>query len=141
MTFEVLKEDTRTNARLGRLYTAHGAVETPVFMDVGTLGTVKALEPRDLVENPQSLGHRLVPSLRTRQVLRPTATFQQLVHLPYARRALDRMTEGNACALSTPPFASRRMCTLMHRRSTSGRSEHTSLQSRSGSIGSTRSAR
>ena len=51
MTFEVIKEDTRTNARLGRLYTAHGVVETPVFMDVGTLGTVKALEPRDLVEN------------------------------------------------------------------------------------------
>lgn len=51
MTFEVTKEDTRTDARLGRLYTAHGVVETPVFMDVGTLGTVKALEPRDLVEN------------------------------------------------------------------------------------------
>jgi len=51
MTFEVTKEDTRTDARLGRLYTAHGVVETPVFMDVGTLGTVRALEPRDLVEN------------------------------------------------------------------------------------------
>ena len=51
MVFEVLKEDVRTEARLGRLHTAHGAVETPVFMDVGTLGTVKALEPRDLVES------------------------------------------------------------------------------------------
>ena len=51
MTFEVIKEDTRTAARLGRLHTAHGVVETPVFMDVGTLGTVKALDPRDLVEN------------------------------------------------------------------------------------------
>ncbi len=50
MTFKVIEEDTRTNARLGRLETAHGAVETPVFMDVGTLGTVKALEPRDLRE-------------------------------------------------------------------------------------------
>ena len=50
MDFEVLKEDTRTKARLGRLTTAHGVVNTPVFMDVGTLGTVKALEPRDLVE-------------------------------------------------------------------------------------------
>ena len=50
MNFEVLKEDTRTHARLGRLTTAHGVVETPVFMDVGTLGTVKALEPRDLHE-------------------------------------------------------------------------------------------
>lgn len=50
MSFEVIKEDARTQARLGRLRTPHGAVETPVFMDVGTLGTVKALEPRDLVE-------------------------------------------------------------------------------------------
>ena len=50
MGFEVLKKDDRTNARLGRLTTAHGVVDTPVFMDVGTLGTVKALEPRDLIE-------------------------------------------------------------------------------------------
>ena len=50
MSFEVIREDARTEARLGRLMTAHGVVETPVFMDVGTLGTVKALEPRDLVE-------------------------------------------------------------------------------------------
>ena len=50
MVFEVLQEDTRTRARLGRLETAHGPVQTPVFMDVGTLGTVKALEPRDLRE-------------------------------------------------------------------------------------------
>ncbi|MBS7285895.1 MAG: tRNA guanosine(34) transglycosylase Tgt [Kiritimatiellae bacterium] len=50
MNFEVTKEDAESSARLGRLTTAHGVVETPVFMDVGTLGTVKALEPRDLKE-------------------------------------------------------------------------------------------
>lgn len=50
VSFSVLKEDTRTQARLGVLTTVHGTVETPVFMDVGTLGTVKALEPRDLIE-------------------------------------------------------------------------------------------
>lgn len=50
MGFEVLKVDSKTSARRGRLTTAHGVVETPVFMDVGTLGTVKALEPRDLKE-------------------------------------------------------------------------------------------
>ncbi|MBP5320125.1 MAG: tRNA guanosine(34) transglycosylase Tgt [Kiritimatiellae bacterium] len=47
-TFEILKEDRHSGARLGRLWTAHGAVETPVFMPVGTQATVKALEPRDL---------------------------------------------------------------------------------------------
>ncbi|MBO5774608.1 MAG: tRNA guanosine(34) transglycosylase Tgt [Kiritimatiellae bacterium] len=50
MSFEVIKEDLGSAARLGRLTTAHGVVETPVFMDVGTLGSVKALEPRDLKE-------------------------------------------------------------------------------------------
>lgn len=50
MGFEVLKVDSKTSARRGRLTTTHGVVETPVFMDVGTLGTVKALEPRDLTE-------------------------------------------------------------------------------------------
>jgi queuine tRNA-ribosyltransferase len=47
-TFEILKEDRHTGARLGRLWTAHGAIDTPVFMPVGTQATVKALEPRDL---------------------------------------------------------------------------------------------
>lgn len=48
--FIVLKNDTTTRARLGRLTTAHGVVETPAFMPVGTQGTVKAMLPRDLKE-------------------------------------------------------------------------------------------
>ena len=36
-------------ARAGRLETAHGPVETPVFMPVGTYGTVKAMAPDELV--------------------------------------------------------------------------------------------
>jgi len=48
--FELLKEDRHTGARLGRLWTAHGVIDTPVFMPVGTQATVKALEPRDLIE-------------------------------------------------------------------------------------------
>ena len=35
MGFEVLKVDSKTSARRGRLTTTHGVVETPVFMDVG----------------------------------------------------------------------------------------------------------
>lgn len=46
--FEILA--TSGGARLGRLTTAHGIVETPVFMPVGTQATVKTLEPRDLKE-------------------------------------------------------------------------------------------
>ena len=48
--FELLKTDSQTKARLGRLSTAHGVVDTPVFMPVGTQGSVKALDPRELHE-------------------------------------------------------------------------------------------
>ena len=54
-SFEIIYKDARTRARLGRRWTNHGPVETPVFMPVGTQATVKALEPRDLVENDASL--------------------------------------------------------------------------------------
>jgi len=48
--FELLKTDTRTQARLGRLTTAHGTVDTPVYMPVGTQASVKAMDPRELLE-------------------------------------------------------------------------------------------
>src|SRR5918996_5026689 len=48
--FKVVKKDPLSSARLGRLATAHGVVETPAFMPVGTHGTVKAMLPRDLKE-------------------------------------------------------------------------------------------
>jgi len=48
--FELLKTDTGTRARLGRLTTARGVVDTPVFMPVGTQASVKALDPRELLE-------------------------------------------------------------------------------------------
>jgi len=48
--FELLKTDTTTQARLGKLTTAHGVVDTPVYMPVGTQASVKALDPRELVE-------------------------------------------------------------------------------------------
>lgn len=48
--FTLIKKDSSSGARLGRLITAHGTVETPAFMPVGTQGSVKALSPRDLEE-------------------------------------------------------------------------------------------
>jgi len=48
--FELLKSDTHTKARLGRVTTAHGVVETPIFMPVGTQASVKAIDPRELHE-------------------------------------------------------------------------------------------
>jgi queuine tRNA-ribosyltransferase len=49
-TFEVLHTSGSSNARLGRLHTDHGIVETPVFMPVGTQSTVKTQMFRDLRE-------------------------------------------------------------------------------------------
>ena len=50
MQFELLTTDKTTEARLGRLTTPHGMVDTPVFMPCGTQATVKTLDPRDLHE-------------------------------------------------------------------------------------------
>ena len=48
--FELLKTDAHSKARLGRLTTSRGVIETPVFMPVGTQASVKALDPRELRE-------------------------------------------------------------------------------------------
>ena len=48
--FQLQHTDTASNARVGILRTAHGNVETPVFMPVGTQATVKSLSPAELAE-------------------------------------------------------------------------------------------
>jgi queuine tRNA-ribosyltransferase len=53
--FELLKTDASSKARLGRLTTTHGVVDTPVFMSVGTQGSVKAIDPRELIEMGASI--------------------------------------------------------------------------------------
>lgn len=51
MRFERLAQDNESSARCGLIYTDHGIIETPIFMPVGTLGTVKAVYHRDLQED------------------------------------------------------------------------------------------
>ena len=48
--FKIVAESNTTRARAGLLQTAHGEVETPVFMPVGTLATVKSLSPEELLD-------------------------------------------------------------------------------------------
>ena len=50
MTFELQYTDKTTNARAGLITTAHGQIQTPIFMPVGTVGSVKGLTVRDLHE-------------------------------------------------------------------------------------------
>lgn len=50
MTFELQHTDPLSNARAGLLTTDHGQIQTPIFMPVGTVGSVKGLTVRDLKE-------------------------------------------------------------------------------------------
>jgi queuine tRNA-ribosyltransferase len=50
LKFRITKKDNSTKARAGVLHTDHGTIKTPVFMPVGTRGSVKAIEQRELLE-------------------------------------------------------------------------------------------
>lgn len=50
VTYQLEKKDKRTGARLGKITTPHGTFETPMFMPVGTLATVKTIAPEELEE-------------------------------------------------------------------------------------------
>ena len=65
--YEVVKECKQTGARIGRLYTPHGVIETPVFMPVGTKATVKALSPEEVAE----AGSQIILSNTYHLYLRP----------------------------------------------------------------------
>jgi queuine tRNA-ribosyltransferase len=51
MDFKLLKKDKDSKARAGLIKTAHGEIQTPVFMPVGTAGTVKAIHQRELIDD------------------------------------------------------------------------------------------
>lgn len=68
-SFELIKEDKRTNARVGIIHTPHGDIPTPVFAPVGTQATVKTLSPADL----HNLGATLILSNTYHLYLRPGA--------------------------------------------------------------------
>ena len=75
--FSLIAEDGK--ARAGLLRTAHGDIETPIFMPVGTLGTVKAMHLKDVLE----LGSQIILGntyhLYLRQLF-PHLSFDQLSH-------------------------------------------------------------
>ncbi|MFW5831516.1 MAG: tRNA guanosine(34) transglycosylase Tgt [Prolixibacteraceae bacterium] len=51
MDFKLIAEEKSTKARAGELTTSHGKIETPIFMPVGTAGSVKGIHTRDLKED------------------------------------------------------------------------------------------
>jgi queuine tRNA-ribosyltransferase len=54
MNFEILGKDSKSSARAGKISTDHGDIFTPIFMPVGTAGTVKAVQQRDLHDEIQA---------------------------------------------------------------------------------------
>jgi queuine tRNA-ribosyltransferase len=65
--FSLIKKDSASSARLGRIATLHGEIATPVFMPVGTQATVKTLSPDDLM----SIGAEIILSNTYHLFLRP----------------------------------------------------------------------
>ncbi|TAF34207.1 MAG: tRNA guanosine(34) transglycosylase Tgt [Cytophagales bacterium] len=54
LQFELIAQDPHSKARAARLHTSHGSIETPIFMPVGTAGTVKAVQQRELLADIQA---------------------------------------------------------------------------------------
>jgi queuine tRNA-ribosyltransferase len=54
MHFDLVANDSKSNARAGLLHTAHGTIETPIFMPVGTAGSVKGVHQQELREDIQA---------------------------------------------------------------------------------------
>ncbi len=56
MQYDIIRQDSRTSARMGLLKTSRGIIETPVFMPIGTYGAVKTLTPDEL----QKIGVQII---------------------------------------------------------------------------------
>ena len=68
VTYELLHVDKNSGARRGVVHTPHGDIQTPVFMPVGTLGTVKSMTPEELKEE---VGAQIILSNTYHLYLRP----------------------------------------------------------------------
>ncbi|MBM7569542.1 tRNA guanosine(34) transglycosylase Tgt [Aquibacillus albus] len=67
ITYELIKTCKQTGARLGKVHTPHGTFETPIFMPVGTLATVKTMSPEEL----EQMGAKIILSNTYHLWLRP----------------------------------------------------------------------
>lgn len=65
--YELIKEEKDTGARLGRITTDHGVIETPIFMPVGTQATVKSMDVHDL----ETMGAKIILGNTYHLYLRP----------------------------------------------------------------------
>jgi queuine tRNA-ribosyltransferase len=84
MHFELLHTDSQTNARVGKLHTDHGIIETPIFMPVGTAGTVKGVHQHELENDIKAqiiLGNTYHLYLRPGlEVIEPAGGLHNFIH-------------------------------------------------------------
>ena len=84
MNFELLTTDTNTHARAGRITTDHGVIETPIFMPVGTVASVKGVQQRELTQDINAdiiLGNTYHLSLRpTTSILEQAGGLHKFMH-------------------------------------------------------------
>ena len=71
MNFELLTTDATTHARAGRITTDHGVIETPIFMPVGTVASVKGVQQRELT---QDINANIILGNTYHLYLRPTTS-------------------------------------------------------------------
>ena len=57
LAFDIEARDPHSRARAGRIITAHGVIETPVFMPVGTRGSIKSLTPDEVRNHGAQIIH------------------------------------------------------------------------------------
>ncbi|MFH1541711.1 MAG: tRNA guanosine(34) transglycosylase Tgt [bacterium] len=84
--FEILKKSKKSKARVGKIHTPHGIIDTPMFMPVGTLGTVKTMSPRNLKE----VGAQIILGNTYHLMLRPGAELIKLAGGLHKFMAWDR---------------------------------------------------
>ncbi len=84
MDFKLIKTDTQSNARMGEITTDHGRIQTPIFMPVGTVGSVKGIHQREVDEDIQAqiiLGNTYHLYLRPgMELMRQAGGLHQFMH-------------------------------------------------------------
>ena len=84
LQFELLSTDASSHARRGRLRLNHGVVETPIFMPVGTYGTVKGVTPQSL----EDMGAQIILGNTFHLWMRPGSGCRGAVRRPASIREM-----------------------------------------------------
>ena len=97
--FKFSVENKYQKARAGSIETFHGKIKTPVFMPVGTLGSVKAIFQKDL----EKLGIEKLPEAGTEMMIK-AITYVKTVRESKEKDGVEQNVELQICAMGIEPF-------------------------------------